>query len=104
MDAESEPEDRQERQPKRMPRDESVSPPPKPVSARADTKRKPEIKRRVPMETLSEFRAKFSSVWKGSITLKSTVYPVVSHLLEGPIDWLNKVGLGNVSAAEITLI
>lgn len=42
-------------------------------------------------ETLAEFRAKTDTVWKGSIVLKSTVYPVVSHLLRGPISWLNEV-------------
>ncbi|OQV18935.1 putative RNA-binding protein 15B [Hypsibius exemplaris] len=93
MDAESEPEERQERQPKRQPRDESVSPPPKAVSVKpsSDTKRKVEAKRRAPSETLSKFREKSEPVWKGSITLKSTAYPVVSHLLRGPIGWLNSV-------------
>jgi hypothetical protein len=101
MDAESEPEDRQERQPKRMPRDESVSPPPKPASVRADTKRRSETKRRVPVETLSEFRDKSDGVWKGSITLKSTAYPVVSHLLRGDVvGWLNKVYTNTASACK----
>jgi hypothetical protein len=40
---------------------------------------------------LSEFREKSDGVWKGSITLKSTAYPVVCHLLRGPIGWLNSV-------------
>lgn len=98
-EAESEPETKQRRT-----RAVSGTPPPKPATKSAvedrkgrDEKRpsdKPKDSKRRPApvtETLADFRSKSDTVWKGSIVLKSTAYPVSAHLLRGPIRWLNEV-------------
>ncbi|XP_055342270.1 RNA-binding protein spenito-like isoform X2 [Paramacrobiotus metropolitanus] len=99
VEAESEPEDKSAQ---KRSRGLSSSPPPKQSSKTNDERKSrddkktgeksKDSKRRIPVtETVAEFRNKTDVVWKGSVVLKSTVYPIASHLLRGPIGWLNEV-------------